>query len=138
MFVIRFEVKDSKKGRGMIRCRYSFRNDSLISLINSLCYEHDGPETDWYPPLREFCEATEKREKRCKFAFTPQAFKYRTIARLLVQIAEHKDEVKMRVIVDPDIIWVGHSGLQCVFVEKENTNEQKRIKQEYIGEDIPL
>jgi hypothetical protein len=122
MFVIRFEVKYSQKGRGMVIGRSLIKNDPLISLINSLCYEHDSPETDWYPPLREFYEATEKREKRCKFAFTPQAFESRTIARLLVKIAEFKDEIRMRVIVDPDIIWVGHSGLQCVFVEKEETS----------------
>jgi hypothetical protein len=139
VILLRLETID---GRGLIQSRSLIKNSYIKDIIDALCLSHQGPFADMpddseqifgASPIRGFKSAIKGRSECCKFAFTLYALENVRLARDIVEIVSLSSEIRLRILIDPEIVWVGYSGLQAVFIDKEIRHEEyinKRHTQE--------
>lgn len=123
MFVIRFEVKETNKGIFLGRYNKSLPKitKKAIRILGEHHHEPFDVNANW--GVRQFSEI--KCKENIRFAFTPQFFENKKIARILVRLT-NKRGIKMRIIPNPEIVWISSDGIQCCFIEKQLMSNPKK------------
>lgn len=111
MIIVRFEHKET--GRLFTMPTDRFLNDTR-QLVTDIGMMHSTPGSDWDCGMRDFFDIPDK--SKVKFAFTRHAFMNVEFAKLLVDLSRQPD-IRMRVIANPEIVWVSASGIQCCFLD---------------------
>jgi hypothetical protein len=135
-----YRLEHKKSGKGIFDGRHDENvKHHILELINDLGKEHRSPYSEdagyslWDEkflfPLRKYEDAIAgKKGKECHFAFTEYAFENKKIARGILRLVKETEDIVLRKIENPEIIWVARSGIQVVFLDKQK--KEKSIKEE--------
>lgn len=116
MIILRLEYQNGKGIFVNRRKNNAYTNNYLLKeYIDELARRHLCPFDDWENGMREWEDVRDR--KNIRFAFTEYALLDEDINRLFLNIVMCEG-IKLRIIDNPEIVWVSKSGWQVCFIDK--------------------